>query len=59
MEDKRYHVIWERTALDKLGKLYNIDHNRIYFRAKHALSLHSYRNTRNVADYPGYEFNGY
>lgn len=59
MENKRFHVIWERTALERLGKLFNIDHEKVYKRSKFLLSLPSYRQTENVADYPGFEYNGY
>jgi hypothetical protein len=59
MEDRRFRVIWERTALNRLGKLFNIDHDRVYKRSKILLSLRSYRQTKNVANYSGFEYNGY
>lgn len=59
MEIKRYKVIWERNALTRLGKLFNVDHEKVYIRSKFILSFNYYQNPLNVAEYPGFEFNGY
>lgn len=59
MDNRRFQVIWERTALVQLGILFNINHEKVYRRSKFLLSLYEYRHTKNVADYPGFEYNGY
>lgn len=59
MENKRLNVVWERTALVGLGKLFNIDHEKVYKRSKYLLSDPAFHQTENVADYPGFQYNGY
>ncbi|MFC7394013.1 hypothetical protein [Scopulibacillus cellulosilyticus] len=59
MMDNKFRVTWERTALRNLGKFFNIDYEKVYFRTKLLLSHNPYELAEGVADYPGFEFNGY
>lgn len=58
MENK-YDVIWERSALCQLGQLYNINHKKVYEKAKFVLSGNPYDQSYGSADYTGFKFNGY
>ncbi|MFS1511707.1 hypothetical protein VQL36_04620 [Chengkuizengella sp. SCS-71B] len=55
----KYKVIWERTALRRLGQLYNIDHEKVYKNTKSLLSHNPYGQSYGSADFPGFKFNGY
>lgn len=59
MVNKRFSVVWERNALDRLGKLFNVDHEKVYTRSKLILSLNYYSDPIHVAEYSGFGFNGY
>lgn len=57
--DNRYSVKWERSALRQLGKLYNIDHERVYNTSKLILSRDPFAQSYGSADYPNFKYNGY
>lgn len=59
MPDKLYHVGWNEVASTALAKLFNIDPYKVFKRSKQLLSLNPYKQAHGVADYPGFEFNGY
>lgn len=49
--ENNYKVIWARSALRKLGQLYNINHNLVYKNSKSFLSLNPYNHSYGSADY--------
>ncbi len=53
--DNKYYVKWERSALRQLGKLYNIDFERVYKSSTLILSLNPYGQSYGSADYPDFE----
>lgn len=59
MTCKKYRVAWKRKATEKFGRLFNVDHRRVFRNSKHVLSLDPFHYADGVADFPGYEFNGY
>lgn len=54
-----YSVVWETSALRKLGQLYNINHDKVYKSSKLILSRNPYSQSYGSADYPSFKFNGY
>mgnify|MGYP006969323409 CR=1 FL=1 len=58
MENK-YVVTWERSALRRLGQLYNINQALVYKNSKSLLSSKPYGLSYGSADYPNFQFNGY
>ncbi len=55
---KNYRVVWGKSALRKLGQLYNIDHAKVYKNSKTFLSRNPYGQSYGSADYPDFQFNG-
>lgn len=59
MLNKKYRVLWKRIAVEKFSRLFNVEHKRVFRNSKHILSQDPIRSADGIADFPGYDFNGY
>lgn len=59
MQNERYLAGWRTAATRSLGKIFNIDAERVYGNSISVLSDDPYGNTYGIADYPNFKYNGY
>jgi hypothetical protein len=54
-----YDVVWSKTAIRSLSKLYNINPQTVFLQSKYILSQHPHKKAVGIVNYPGFDFNGY
>ena len=54
-----YDVVWSKTAIRSLSKLYKINPRNVFPQSKYILSQHPHKKAYDMVNYPGFDFNGY
>ncbi|MEW6696858.1 MAG: hypothetical protein ACOY35_11605 [Bacillota bacterium] len=59
MGKRKFKVTWSAEAIEGIGQLFNVNARQVIRNSKHILSNNPYSSAFGIANFPGYEFNGY
>jgi hypothetical protein len=54
-----YEVVWSKSAIRALSKMYNINPRTVFLQSKYILSQLPHKKAYDIVNYPGFDFNGY